>query len=56
MAKLATQNIVIQISRAVPDSHDDQIAVLDQESIDQLREAVEALAGDQNVVVELIEG
>jgi len=56
MAKIVTQNIVIQISKAARDSDDNEIVVLNKEDISQLREAVEALAGDQSVVVELMDG
>lgn len=53
MAKLATQNIVIQLSKAVKNDADEEITVLDEEAIKQLTEAAEALAGDENVVVEV---
>lgn len=53
MAKLATQTIVIRISKAVSDDDSDNIIVLDDETLDQLNEAVVALVGDNGAVVEL---
>lgn len=54
MAKLATQNIVIQISKAVLDSEDDEINVLAVETIEQLVAVVTELVGDDGVVVEVV--
>lgn len=56
MAKLATQTIAIQISKAVANSAKDEITLLDSETISQLQEAVEALVNDDSAVVELIDG
>ena len=56
MAKLATQTIVIQLSKAVADSEDDAVTVIDEESVTSLREAVEALADGSGAVVELANG
>ena len=50
MAKLATQTIAFQISKAVSDSESDEIVVLDIESLTELLEAITALVGDENVV------
>ena len=54
MAKLATQNIVIQISKAVSDSEDDEINVLAVEIVDQLLAVVTELVDDNSVVVEVV--
>jgi len=54
MAKLATQNIVIQISKAVSDSEDDEIDVLAVEIVDQLLAVVTELVDDNSVVVEVV--
>ena len=56
MAKLATQSIVILISKAVSDDSGDTIKFLDAETIAQLKEAVEALSNDAGVVVEMATG
>lgn len=56
MAKLATQTVVIQISKAVDDSADDEINPLNEESIAQLKEAIVALVGDSGAVVEMANG
>lgn len=56
MAKLATQTIVIQVSKAVSDNDSQELVLLDNESILQLSEAVEALAGESGVVVEVTNG
>lgn len=53
MAKLATQNIVIQISKAVSESDKDEISVLDIDTIDQLLDVVSELINDDSVVVEI---
>ena len=54
MAKLATQNIIIQISKAVSDSEDDNINILAVETVDQLLAVVTELVDDDSVVVEVI--
>lgn len=54
MAKLATQNIIIQISKAVADSDDDEINVLDLETIAQLVDVVTELVGDEGAVIEVV--
>ena len=54
MAKLATQNIVIQISKAVSDSADEEIDVLTIETIEQLIAVVTELVGDDGAVVEVV--
>ncbi|KKM76113.1 hypothetical protein LCGC14_1383450 [marine sediment metagenome] len=56
MAKLATQTVVIQISKAVADSANDEINALDEEAIAQLKEAIVALVGDSGAVVEMVNG
>lgn len=56
MAKIATQNIVIQLSKAVGNSHSDEIAVLDSETIAQLEAVVSELVGDDSVIVEVLSG
>ena len=53
MAKLASQTIVIQICKAVPDSASDEVSFLNPDAIAQLVEAIEALADDSGVVVEV---
>jgi hypothetical protein len=53
MAKLATQTIVIQLSKAVPESEGDQLVALGTGEITQLEEAVNALAGENGIVVEV---
>jgi len=45
MAKLATQTVVIQISKAVADSANDEINALDEEAIAQLKEAIVSTVG-----------
>lgn len=54
MAKIASQNIIIQISKAVSNSASSEITLLDNDIIQQLQETIEALISDNNVVVELI--
>lgn len=54
MAKLATQTIAFQISKAVGDSDSDEITILDIDALTELLEAVSAMAGDDGVIVELI--
>ena len=57
MAKLATQTIVIQLSKAVSESASDEIEVLDKDTLTQIQQAVEALVDDENgVIVELFKG
>ena len=53
MAKIATQTIVIQISKAVRDNASDTIEILGIDELTQMIEAVEALANDPSAVVEL---
>lgn len=53
MAKLATQTIVIQISKAVSDSQGDTLTALGTDEMTQLEEAVNALAGENGFVVEV---
>ncbi len=54
MAKIATQNIVIQLSKAVSDSADDEINVLNVETVEQLVAVVTELVGDDSLVVEMV--
>ena len=54
MAKLATQTIVIQISKAVSDNSEDTIVAIDNEEMKQLEEAVNALAGEDGFIVEVV--
>lgn len=54
MAKLATQNIVIQISKAVSDSEADEMNVLDASTVEQLIAVVSELANDDSLVVEVV--
>lgn len=56
MAKLATQRIVFQISKAVSNADHDNLGVLGDEEMAQLQEAIVALADDSGVIVELLEG
>lgn len=53
MAKLASQTIVIQVCKAVKDEASDELSVLNADSIAQLVEAIEALAGDPGIIVEV---
>ncbi len=55
MAKLATQTLAFKLSKAVKESADDHIGVIDDESIEQLVEAITALAGDDSIIVECIQ-
>lgn len=54
MAKLANQNIVIQISKAVKDSDSDTITILDADTVSQLEAVVSELVGDDSAVVEVL--
>lgn len=54
MAKLANQNIVIQISKAVKDSDSDTISILDTDTISQLEAVVSELVNDNSVVIEVL--
>ena len=54
MAKLAYQNIVIQLTKAVSDSEDEEINVLTIETIEQLVAVVTELVGDNSIVVEVV--
>ena len=56
MAKLASQHVVFTLSMAVSDAEEETIVVLKAEAIEQLKEAVVALAGDDGIVVEVVEG
>ena len=56
MAKLATQRVVFQLSKAVSNEQSDSLDILSDEALEQLLEAVSALADDNGVIVELIEG
>ena len=56
MAKLATQRVVFQLSKAVSSDKADTLDVLTDEAVEQLQEAVVALADDEGVVVEVLEG
>jgi hypothetical protein len=56
MAKLATQHIIITISKAVDDGSDDTLSVFDADALSQLLEAATLLAGDSGVIVEVTEG
>ena len=53
MAKLASQTLTFQLCKAVRDEEDEELNVLTDEAIAQLLEAIEALAGDGSVVVEV---
>ncbi len=54
MAKIATQSIVIQISKAVSESEKDEISVLDVDTVNQLLSVVAELVNDDGLVVEII--
>ena len=54
MAKIATQNIVIQLSKAVSDSSDDEINVLEVETVEQLIAVVTELVNDSGIIVEVV--
>lgn len=54
MAKLATQSIVIQISKAVSDSEKDEINVLDVDTVDQLLDVISELISDDSLIVEVV--
>lgn len=54
MAKLANQNIVIQISKAVKDSDSDTIIILDADTVSQLEAVVSELVGDDSAIVEVL--
>ena len=56
MAKLSTKTMVIHVSNAVSSNDSQELVLLDNESILQLSEAVEALAGESGVVVEVTNG
>lgn len=53
MAKIATQNIVIQLSKAVSNSSDDEINVLNIETVEQLIAVITELVGDNSIIVEV---
>lgn len=55
MAKLATQRIIFDLSKAVKDNDSNNINVINEESITQLIEAVVALSSDESVIVEYLE-
>jgi len=55
MAKLATQTFTITLSRAVPSDASGGITALNEEAIDQLKEAIVALANDDSIVVDFVE-
>lgn len=54
MAKIANQNIVIQISKAVKDSDSDTITVLDVDTVIQLEAVIAELVGDESAVIEVM--
>ena len=50
MAKIATQTIAFQISKAVGDSASDEAEILNIDALEELLEAITAIVGDGNVV------
>jgi len=53
MAKLASQKITITLNKAVPNSADDTISILEDDVIEQLSEIIKELINDTSVVVEI---
>lgn len=53
MAKLASQNIVVQLSKAVSDDEPDSVKVLNEETVSNIKEVVSELIDDNSVVVEV---
>jgi len=54
MAKLGSQNIVIQISKAVKDNDSDNLTILDEDTLMQLEAVIAELVNDKNVVIEIV--
>ena len=54
MAKLASQVIAFQLSKAVKDSADDDLSALTEEMIEQLTEILSEIVDDSSVIVELV--
>lgn len=54
MAKLASQNIVIQLSRAVSNGDSDRLEILDSETLAQLGAVVSQLVDDSAVIVDVL--
>lgn len=54
MAKLASQNIVIQLSKAVSNSDSDELSVLDAETVAQLEAVISELVNDSAVIVDVL--
>lgn len=54
MAKIANQNIVITISKLVKDGDSDKISVLSNETIKDIQQVVQQLAGENSgAIVEI---
>jgi S-adenosylmethionine synthetase len=54
MAKLASQNIIIQLSRAVGNSEPLELSVLTPDTIAQLEAVISELVGDPSVIVDVL--
>lgn len=50
MAKIATQTIAFQISKAVSDSESEELEILNIDALEEFLEALTAIVGDGNVV------
>lgn len=53
MAKLAGQNVIIQMFKAVPSDSSDDIIILDDEDFKILKEAIVTMIDDSSIVVEI---
>lgn len=54
MAKLASQNIVIQLSRAVSNSAPAELEILDSQTVAQLEALISQLVDDSAVIVDVL--
>lgn len=54
MAKLASQNVVIQLSKAVSDDDPETLEVLNDETITSIKEIVSELIEDKSIVIEIV--
>lgn len=53
MAKIASQDINIKISKLVKDSDSDSVELLDKDSIESLEAVVHEILSDKSVIVEV---